>query len=191
MLRVDLRAAACRQAFRLFLERIIPPGSFRVTACGSRANTFQDFRTALRRHPHDYVILLVDSEEPVATGPWVHLGNSIGDQWHQPHGTSNDQVHLRVQVMESRFLADPATLVAYHGDGFLAGSLPGQPNVELLQKQDVLRALEHASKPTQKGVYHKTRHAFDLREKINPTRLRGASIHAERLFTVLVRETTV
>ncbi len=183
--------SACRQAFRLFLERVIPAGSFRVTACGSRASAFHDFRTALGRHPNDYVILLVDSEEPVTTGPWVHLGNRIGDQWQQPPGTSNDQAHLMVQVMESWFLADREILVAYYGPEFLVGSLPGQPNIEMIQKQDVFRALEHASRPTLKGVYHKTRHAFDLLEKIDPARVRGASVHADRLFTVLLRETAV
>jgi hypothetical protein len=90
-----------------------------------------------------------------------------------------------VQVMESWFLADKHALAVYYGQGFLAASLPGHPNVEQIPKQDVLKSLEHASKPTQKGPYHKTRHAFDLIEKIDPARVRAASVHAERFFTDL------
>jgi hypothetical protein len=92
--------------------------------------------------------------------------------------------------MESWFLADKPTLIAYYGQGFLAGSLPGQANVELIAKQNVYDALRHASRNTQKGEYHKTRHGFDLLEKIDPTKVRAASHHAARLFTVLTSRTT-
>jgi hypothetical protein len=180
---------ACRQAFRRFFEKVIPPGSFQVRASGDRASTFHDFRAALKKHANDYVILLVDSEEAVTTGCWQHLRTRVGDEWHQPAGTVDDQVHLMVQVMEAWFLADKSTLIAYYGQGFRDRSLPGQPNVELISKQEVFKILEHASKPTQKGEYHKTRHAFDLLEEIEPSRVRAASQHASRLFAVLARET--
>ncbi|MGB7282682.1 MAG: DUF4276 family protein [Candidatus Acidiferrum sp.] len=182
---------ACRQAFRRFFEKVIPPGSFQVRASGDRASTFQDFRAALEKHANDYVILLVDSEEAVTTGCWQHLRARTGDGWHQPVGTVDDQVHLMVQVMEAWFLADKPKLIAYYGQGFLDKSLPGQPNVELISKQDVFRILQHASRPTQKGEYHKTRHAFDLLEEIDPSRVRTASQHAARLFAVLARETGI
>jgi hypothetical protein len=182
--------SACRQAFRLFFEKIIPRGSFRVTASGDRASAFQDFQAALRRHPDDYVILLVDSEGPVVVGTWQHLQARVGDGWHQPAGTSADQAHLMVQTMEAWFLADKLALVAYYGEGFLVASLPGQPNVELIPKQDVFDRLAHASRHTQKGQYHKTRHGFDLLERIDPNRVRAASQHADRLFAVLGRVTT-
>lgn len=182
---------ACRQAFRIFFEKVIPPGSFQVRASGDRASTFQDFRAALKKNPNDYVLLLVDSEEAVATGRWEHLRTRVGDGWHQPTGTVDDQVHLMVQVMEAWFLADRPALVAYYGQGFLEKSLPGQPNVELISKQDVFRLLQHASKPTQKGEYHKTKHAFDLLQEIDPSRVRAASQHAESLFAVLARETEI
>ena len=94
-----------------------------------------------------------------------------------------------VQAMESWFLADKQALTDYYDQGFLVGSLPGQPNIELIAKQDVFRALQHASRNTQKGEYHKTRHGFDLLELIDPNRVRAASRHAERLLIVLQRET--
>ena len=173
----------------MFLEKAIPPGSFSVIASGSRNDAFQDFRGALKRHPEDYNVLLVDSEEPVAGSTWQHLRDRPGDNWHCPAAASEDQAHLMVQAMESWFLADKQVLIDYYGQGFLAGSLPGQPNIELVPKQNVFDALQNASKKTQKGEYHKTRHGFDLLELIDPNLVRAASAHADRLLTVLQRET--
>lgn len=91
--------------------------------------------------------------------------------------------------MESWFLADRLTLANYYGPEFLANSLPRQQNIETISKARVYASLEHATKPTRKGEYHKTRHGFDLLEKIDPTLVRVSSKHAERLFLVLERET--
>jgi len=95
-----------------------------------------------------------------------------------------------VQVMESWFLADRNELAQYYGQEFLLASLPGQPNVELISKQDVFSALQHASAKTQKGQYHKTSHGFDLIERIDPNLVRAASAHANRLLTVLEKQTS-
>jgi hypothetical protein len=183
--------AACRQAFRAFFEKVIPRGSFKVIASGDRGAAFEDFCLALKQNHGEYTILLVDSEEPVAAGAWQHLASRQGDNWKQPVGATDEHAHLMVQVMEAWFLADRQALAGYYGQGFTAGSLPGQPSIELISKQDVLRALKQASKNTKtKGEYHKTKHGFDLLELIDPNRVRAASVHAEHLLTVLQRETT-
>ena len=182
--------AGCRQAFRTFFEKVIPPGSFKVIASGSRGAAFKDFCLALKQDHGDYIILLVDSEEAVAVSPWQHLAERKGDEWHRPAGARDDQAHLMVQVMEAWFLADQQALADYYGQGFQTGSLPRQRNIELISKADVFKALQQASKNTKtKGVYHKTRHGFDLLERIDPSLVRVASAHAERLVTVLLRET--
>jgi hypothetical protein len=182
--------AACRQAFRAFFEKVIPRRSFTVIASGDRYATFKDFCSALRQNRGEYVVLLVDSEGAVAASPWQHLANRQGDNWQRPIQANDDQAHLMVQVMEAWFLADRRTLVDYYGQGFLAGSLPGQANIELISKADVFSALQRASRNTRtKGEYHKTRHGFDLLELIDPSLVRAASVHAERLLTVLLRET--
>jgi Domain of unknown function (DUF4276) len=178
----------CRKAFRLFLEKVIAPGSFKVIASGSRNEAYKDFCAALKTNRRDYVVLLVDSEAEVMAGAWQHLGEREGDKWRRPASTHDDQAHLMVQVMEAWFLADPDVLAVYYGQGFLANSLPGQLNIELIPKQAVFDALRHATKKTQKGEYHKTRHGFDLLEQVEPGRVRAASHHAKRLFTVLARE---
>lgn len=180
----------CRQAFRTFFEKLIPRGSFRVFASGSRGDAFRDFCLALKQNRDSYNVLLVDSEEAVIAGPWRHLATRRGDEWQRPAGANDDQAHLMVQVMEAWFLADRQALTDYYGQGFRAGTLPGQQNIELISKPDVFRALQRASKDTKtKGEYHKTRHGYDLLELIDPGLVRAASIHAERLFAVLLRET--
>jgi hypothetical protein len=87
--------------------------------------------------------------------------------------------------MESWFLADVRTLSEYYGQGFLINSFPGRPNIEEIPKRDVEQALDHATRLTQKGVYHKTRHGFELLANIDPAKVRAASGHAQRLFEVL------
>ena len=178
----------CRRAFRSFFEKFIAPGSFKVIASGSRSDAYKDFCAALKTNRGDYVVLLVDSEGEVSAGAWQHLADREGDKWRRPAGTHDDQAHLMVQIMEAWFLANPDVLALYYGQGFLANSLPGQPNIELIPKQAVFDALRHATKKTKKGEYHKTRHGFDLLEQVDPTRVRTASLHAERLFAVLARE---
>jgi hypothetical protein len=181
---------ACRQAFRIFFEKVIARRSFRVVASGDRGSAFKDFSLALRQNPDDFNILLVDSEEAVQGTSWQHLAAREGDGWVRPVAARDDQAHLMVQVMESWFLADRRVLTAYYGQGFNVSSLPGQPNIELISKRDVFQALRLASKNTKtKGEYHKTRHGFDLLEMIEPNLVRAASAHAGNLFTVLQRET--
>lgn len=178
----------CRQAFRMFFQKVVPPTSFTVIASGDRAAAFQDFCLAIEAHQHDFIILLVDSEEAVTVGAWQHLGAREGDKWRRPAGTHEDQAHLMVQVMEAWFLADQQALIAYYGQGFLAGSLPAQGNIELIPKQEVFRCLQHASRKTTKGEYRKATHGFDLLERIRPDRVRAASNHANRLLDTLAKK---
>lgn len=184
-------ATACRRGFQeLFKKLGLPENRLSVIACGSRFQTFNDFRKAVRQHPGDFVILLVDSEgRVVAPSAWTHLNAS--DRWQRPAGTIDDQAHLMVQCMEAWFMADREALTEFYGQGFLAGSLPGQPNIEQIPKRSLLPVLKHASKQTTKGSYHKTRHGFALLALINPQSLRNASPHAGRLFDVLIHRTKV
>ena len=180
----------CRKAFSTFLAKVVRPGSFKVIASGSRAQAFQDFCSALRQHPADYNVLLVDSETAVTTRSWQHLREREGDNWPRPHGADDDQVHLMVQVMEAWFLADPDALSTYYKQGFLRNSLPRRKNIEMIDKKAVFESLSHASKDTQKGTYHKTRHGFDLLELIDPGLVQAASSHAADLFSVLLKKAT-
>jgi hypothetical protein len=179
----------CRKAFRIFFEKTLPRGSFQVIASGDRAKAYADFCTALVQHPGDYVMLLVDSEEAVSGKPWEHVITRVGDGWQRPRGAKDDQLQFMVQVMESWFLADQDALAAYYGQGFRRSSMPRRENIEEVSKTDVYRALENATKDTQKREYHKTRHGFELVELIDPALVQKASGQARRLHSSLERET--
>ncbi|HEV7671523.1 MAG TPA: DUF4276 family protein [Thermoanaerobaculia bacterium] len=172
-----------RSGLRDFLER----AGFvcRVIACGRRDAAFKYWRTALSVDPEALNFLLVDSEGPVEKGslPWRHLGKS--DPSWQPPADTEDHCHLMVQMMEAWFLADPEALAAYYGHHFGASALPGRPNVEEIPKGDVERALKAATQRTQKGEYHKIRHAFDLLALIDPEKVRKRAPHCERLLATL------
>jgi hypothetical protein len=106
----------------------------------------------------------------------------------RPASSTDDQAHLMVQCMEAWFLADKEVLGEFFDQGFLVGSLPGHANIEEVLKDDLLARLEQASRRTQKGRYHKTKHGFALLTLIDPERVAAASLRASRLFDVLVRE---
>ncbi|MGO9271694.1 MAG: DUF4276 family protein [Terriglobia bacterium] len=161
--------SACRQGFRTLFEKITGGGGVIIMASGGRAKAFQDFCDALRDYKGELVLLLVDSERPVETDPWAHLG-AKPDNWAKPASATDDQAHLMVEAMEAWFLADKEALAAYYGEEFLASSLPQNPNVEAIPKRDLVPALEHASRKTQKGKYHKTQHGFALLGRIDPVK---------------------
>ena len=130
-------------------------------------------------------MLLVDSETPVSAAPWRHLNTREGDNWQRPSNADDNQAHLMVQVMKSWFLADHQALSTYYGKGLVRNSLPRQKDIERIDKQKVFDVLSHASRPTQKGSYHKTKHGFDLLELIDPELVIRVSRHAGMLFAVL------
>ncbi len=178
---------ACRQGFREFLSKVLPSQCRpRIIAAGGRDNAYQSFCTALKQSDA-LVVLLVDSEDPVAgrTSPWAHL--KTRDRWDQPNGATDDQVQLMVTCTEAWLLADKEALAEYYGQGFRLNSLPKNAAVETLLRRDIRAALEHATANTRtKGRYHKTKHAFALLGLIDPAKVRKAAPHADRLCRFLL-----
>lgn len=182
--------AACRHGFATLLRRVgLPQRGFSVVACGGRDETHEDFRTAFRQNRADFLILLVDSEAPVAVGAgsWAHL--KAQDNWDRPRGVTEDQAHLMVQCMEAWFLADREALAGFYGQGFVAGALPGWPDIEQAPKPSLVPALERASRLTPKGKYDKGKHGFALLAQIDVEQVKARSERARRLFDTLIRET--
>ena len=126
----------CRQGFSNFFSKAGLEGRMpSVVASGSRRDAFDDFRAAVHRaKKDDFIVLLVDSEDPVVagTGPWQHL--KTRDKWDQPSGATDDQVHLMVQCMEAWFLADKDSLAAYYENGFNQNALPTREDIENIAK---------------------------------------------------------
>ena len=179
--------ATLRTGFREFLKPLRDAARARrvrwdVILCGSRQAAYDDYRTALRTHPDSINLLLVDAEGPVGQAPWLHLEERDG--WQKPD-VGDDRCHLMVQMVEAWLLADPEALEEYYGQGFQAGALPGQPDVEAIPKADLGAALERASRGTQKGRYRKIGHCADLLARISTRKVRARARHCERLFATV------
>jgi len=93
-----------------------------------------------------------------------------------------------VQCMEAWFLADREKLSAFYGDCFRARALPAGRDVEQILKKEIYDALAQATRTCKKGIYHKTAHAFEILQQIDPEKVRAASAHADRFFVILLRE---
>lgn len=182
----------CRSGFRTFFAKASLAGRMpRIIACGSRNTAYDKFCTAFRnRRTNEFIVLLVDSENPVAAGnrPWRHLEGRDG--WARPSDATEDQAHLMVQCMEAWFLADADALVAYFGPDFKPRALPGTREIETVEKVDVLRGLRNATRQCNKGTYGKGRHSFDILEQLDPAKVFAVSPHANRLIETL-RETAI
>ena len=180
--------AECRKGFSKFLERAGLEGRMpRISACGSRQQAFKDFRSAVGKvGGNDFMMLLVDSEEPVAadSDAWSHLNQR--DQWRRPKGAEHNCVHLMVQCMEAWFLADRDALAEYFGSGFNPNALPGNAAVEEVSKADLESGLKGATRNCQpKGEYHKGRHSFDILGRIDANKVTQSSPYAHRFVEAL------
>ena len=181
----------CREGFSEFFQRAGFKGRMpRIIAGGSRQQAFDLFCTALKNATSsEFVVLLVDAEEPVAegSGVWKHLENR--DSWDCPHGANEENTHLMVQCMETWFLADKTTLATFFGDGFSLNSLPANTSIEQVSKRDVLEGLKNATRGCEKkGIYGKGQHSFKILALLDPVRVVNSSPHAERLIRAMKRK---
>ena len=157
---------------------------WRLVCCGPRNQAFRRYQNAVESGEDAVVVLLVDAEEPVTLTPREHLRN--GDRWELGFAT-DDKVHLMVQTMETWIVADPEALRRYYGQGFNAGALPMRPNLEEEPKRDVERSIVRATENTQRGRYHKIRHASDLLQRMDAETVKARCRHCRRLFDELGR----
>ena len=180
---------ACVRGFVALVERVAK-NKPRIVACGSRRNAFDKFRAELQRGGD--ALLLVDSEELVSSQnngrPWAHLAARKGDEWARPDKATDDSVHLMAQCMESWLVVDSPALAAHFGRGFKSAKLPQNPEVEKIDKGDIMSGLKSATQGSSKGEYHKTRDGFALIGKIEPYRVEERAPHAKRFFDVLRRK---
>ena len=89
------------------------------------------------------------------------------------------------QAMEAWFIADLTALATFYGQGFHSGGIPRNPDVEQIPKEQLESSLRDATGQTQKGEYHKGRHAWKILRIIDPATVQQASLRCKLLFTTL------
>ena len=156
---------------------------WKLVCCGPRDEAFRSYRDAARNGEAAIVLLLVDAEGPVATGPCEHLQG--GGNKRDMMGVDAQSVHLMAQTMEAWIVADVDALSRYYGQGFNARALPRAVDLESVAKQDLERALRRATERTGKGRYRKIEHASDLLQRIDAERVKARCRHCRRLFDEL------
>lgn len=181
--------ASIRKGFSAFFKDIVQMARDRrikwdIIICGSRNHAFRDFKNALLDRSDAFIILLVDSEAPVNGLPWEHL--KARDNWDAP-GVDDTHCHLMVQTMVAWFIADIDTLKKFYGQGFKENLIPKNSNVEKIDKDALEPNLKAATRDTSKGEYQKIQHASKLLEQLDVTKVRNASYHCYRLFTILTQ----
>ena len=154
--------------------------SWKLVCCGPRNEAFQRFQNAVNSSADAVNVLLVDSEGPVKHQS-VRRHLQARDKWNLSF-TPEETVHLMVQTMETRIVADPAALQSYYGPGFRTNRLPRATNLEGVPKTDVENSLREATERTQKESYHKIRHAGDLLKLIDVESVKARCDHCQRLF---------
>ncbi len=158
----------CRKGFRLLLEKAGFVGRMpEIVACGSRNQTFKDFKFSLQ-DSSALTMMLIDSEDPVFLSPWAHL--ETRDGWLQPKETTDAQVQFMTTCMETWLVADPEALKSFFGAGFKAGKLLPITNLESRPRDKIQDALADATRDCGRArKYQKGKRSFQALAKLNPS----------------------
>ncbi|MBI5154151.1 DUF4276 family protein [Candidatus Poribacteria bacterium] len=176
----------CREAFTELFKKARFEGAMpRVVACGSRAQAYKDFvRAVSTRGEGEIAVLLIGSESPVqkGAGKWAHLATGKQDQWSQPNGTSEDDVFLMVQLMETWLLADPSAWKQVLGADFNESKVPDWPDMEAIGKEKILSTISAATSGYTKGAI-----SWRVLAHVKPAELETRLPHAADFFQTMQR----
>lgn len=157
--------------------------ALRVVPAGDGRSAFDAWRNSLATAGPLQSALLVDSEAPLAGHGDAARHEHLSQRGWDFAGTPIERVHLMVQCMEAWIVADPDAVQRFYGQNFLVNALSRRQNLEQEPKADLFKRLEHATRPTQKGRYHKIRHASGLLAVLDPSRIALRCAH----FSVFTR----
>jgi hypothetical protein len=179
----------CRAGFRKLLENCGFTGRLpRLTACGGRTVTFDDFRTGhATKRDSDYVAMLIDSEQPLEDleSTWQHLNRH--DSWDRPASAADKQVLFMTTCMETWMIADRKTLAKHFGSKLQKSALPALSNLESRSRHEVQQELAHATRNCG-NAYAKGKRSFELLAKLSPTALRKHLPSFRRVLRILGEE---
>ncbi len=178
----------CREGFRKLLERCGFTGRMpRLIACGGRAATFDDFKTALaQQRKNEFVALIIDSEDPVADieKPWEHLRQRQADGWEKPEEASDDQVFLMTTCMETLIVSDRETLKVYYGSDLQENALPSLVDLEARSRHSIQDALAHATRKCT-NAYRKGKRSFEVLAELEPETMKKHLPSFARMLRIL------
>ena len=154
--------------------------SWKVVFCGGRDAAYHAFVNASNVEPTTLNVLLVDSEEGVASETGDKARNAKEridhllkrDRWDFLQ-TLPERVHLMVQCMETWIVADEDILEQFYGQHFARNALPERKNLEEESKADISVKLNRATHDPRmtKGAYKKIGHASKLLALIRPAKV--------------------
>jgi hypothetical protein len=140
----------------------------RIVACGGRAATFNDLKTALSRsQDFEFVAMLIDSEQPLTSieATWQHLNEHEG--WQQPLTADDEQVLFMTTCMETWIITDRATLAKYFGSPLRLSALPSLHDLEVRDRQDIQQSLEQTTRSCS-NAYRKGKRSFEILGRLSP-----------------------
>lgn len=186
----------CRKGFQRLFEKagFTRPNTPAFVACGGRHQAFNKFVAALAANQNAYLILLVDSEDPVANADespdsdaaWKHLKKRDG--WERPARAANDQAQLMAICMETWVMADQAAVKRFFGSALQASALLPLLNLEARDRHEVQQALEHATRNCGRDrSYAKGKKSFAVLATLNPATVQQHLPHFRRLLATLNR----
>jgi len=134
-------------------------------------------------------LLLVDSEDPICEiTKWAHVKKR--DSWEKPADADEDNLFFMVACMESWFFADQNVLKEFFGQHINMNALPKTTNYESIPKSSIFKALEDATRKTQKGVYGKGSHSFKILALLDVKKIETHGSHASDFFKKLRKFTS-
>jgi hypothetical protein len=140
----------------------------KIVACGGRNKAYEWFNTAMTSASNDvFPILLVDSEDPITSGPWEHL--KARNTWDRPVGAKDDQAQMMATCMETWIMADHEALRKVFVSCLREGTLFPLKDLEKRSRQELLEALKSSTNECGKNRgYEKGARSFEILEILNP-----------------------
>jgi hypothetical protein len=168
-------------------------------ACGGREQTFDKFKIAQSRNK-ETILLLVDSEEPVAVPNWSNYTSEAWDHlaardgWQRPAAAADDQAQLMATSMETWITTDRSALRRFFPHINENALLP-KNNLEGRQKNGVFSSLVNATAGLVNATagagsqkqYKKGDKSFRLLATLDPETLRSNLPHFSRFVEALNR----
>jgi Domain of unknown function (DUF4276) len=177
--------ASQQKAYRIGFAKMID-NKASVIACGGNVRTHEKF---IEHQPSkgETVLLLVDSEFPVAEADTAlgHLRRTM--EWSWPSWAREEHVHLMATTMETWISCDPEGLARYFGSAFNASKLVVTVPIESAEKETVLAKLKAATEGGKNGGYTKSpKHVAELLALLEPTKIAEKASRFGRPFLVAI-----